>query len=264
MDIKYTIFVRMTGHVFKLALGIWVAMVAIVFIKGISFSAIEGSSLLSSVAIWITESGGKYGTLLILLVTCIFFTRFIEGSGKKLVTFSLTLIKLIVVIGVFAYLIKHALKQSRPSHLYIAERSQGAMSLQQLYALENAGRRDLLSQTIEKNNALFAGINPHILSHWTEETGYSFPSGHSFNGFLLACILSFSLYNSRSKTGRKLYFLPLIWAASVAISRVALGAHTAWDVSFGALTGILIAFLLMHFNLLRDNLLHRKYQSMRR
>ncbi|MFM9985331.1 MAG: phosphatase PAP2 family protein [Flavobacteriales bacterium] len=257
----------MTGHVFKLALGIWVAMVAVVFIHGISFSAIEGSALLSLTAIWITESGGKYGTLLILLVTCVFFTRFIEGGGKKFVTFILTLVKLIIVIGVFAYLnenlIKHALKQSRPSHLYVAERSQGEMSLQQLYALDNPGRHELLSKTIEENNALFAGINPHILSHWTEETGYSFPSGHSFNGFLLACILSFSLYNSRSKTGRKLYFLPLIWAASVAISRVALGAHTAWDVSFGALTGILIAFLLMHFNLLRDNLLHRKYRGVR-
>ncbi len=257
----------MSGHIFKLAIGIFILMVTIVFAGGISFIAIDSSSFLSSIAIWITESGGKYGTGLILVITCVFYTRFMDGKRKKFITFSLTLLKLIVVIGLFAYLNEHliklALKQARPSHSYIADRSNGEMSLVQLYDLEAEGRHALLKNTIQKNEEKFEGVHPHILRHWTEETGYSFPSGHSFNGFLLAYILSFSLYNSRSKTGSRLYFLPLIWAALVAISRVALGAHTAWDVSFGALTGIGIAFLLMRFNLLRDHLLHRKYHRTR-
>lgn len=257
----------MSGSILKLAAIVFALLVLAVFAGNLAFLAIDETSALSTAAIWITESGGKYGTALILIVTCVFYTRFIQGRRNKFLTFSLTLIKLMLVIGFFAYLNEHliklAMKQARPSHSFIAERSNGQMTLDTLYALESQERQDLLAHVISVNNVQFSGIHPHILSHWTEETGYSFPSGHSFNGFLLAYILSFSLYNSRSKTGRRLYFLPLIWAASVAISRVALGAHTGWDVTFGALTGILIAFLLMRFNLLRDNLLHRRYQRTR-
>lgn len=257
----------MSLRILKVAMAVFIVMVILVFASQISFVAIQPSSLWASPSIWITESGGKYGTALILVVTCVFYTRFMEGTRNKMITFVLTLLKLLVVIGVFAYLNEHAIKlalrRSRPSHEFIVERSQGQLSLQQLYALDHTGRYELLQSAISNNPDAFHEIHPHILSHWLEETGYSFPSGHSFNGFLLAYILSFSLLHSRSATGRKLYVLPLIWAALVAISRVALGAHTAWDVSFGALTGIFVAFLLMHYNLLRDNLLHRSYNANR-
>lgn len=253
----------MSTPILKIALLVFAAVVVVVFAMNIPFVAIDKDSIWASFSIWITESGGKYGTGLILLVTCIFYTRFIDGAQNKLITFSSTLFKLLIVIGLFAYLNEHliklALKQPRPSHSFIVSHSNGSLNLDSLYTHENSGRHELLKSTIANNPTQFNNIHPHILSHWTEETGYSFPSGHSFNGFLLAYILCFSLFNSRSETGKRLYFLPLIWAALVAISRVALGAHTAWDISFGGLTGILVAFLLMHFNLLRDNLLHRKY-----
>jgi membrane-associated phospholipid phosphatase len=77
---------------------------------------------------------------------------------------------------------------------------------------------------------------------------------------LLAFILSFSLRFSRSRTARKIFLIPVIWAVLVAISRVALGAHTAWDVIFGAATGTLTGFMLMHYDLLRRALLHRDHK----
>jgi phosphatidylglycerophosphatase B len=243
----------------------WLVLMGIVFFTPIAMSGISEASPWSTVAWSISESGGKYGTLVILVVTCFFFTRFVQGSRRKWLTFGGALIRLLLVIGAFAWVNEHMVKKwataPRPSHEFLIGRSEGSLDLNSFYSLDADQRKEVLRDLIQSKSSQFSGINQSVLSHWIEETGYSFPSGHSFNAFLLATILAYSLRYSRSPTANRIYLLPLIWAVLVAVSRVSMGAHTSWDVSFGALTGLILGALILHFDLLRRNLLHRDHEA---
>jgi phosphatidylglycerophosphatase B len=100
-----------------------------------------------------------------------------------------------------------------------------------------------------------------VLAHWIEEAGYSFPSGHSFNAFLLATVLAFSILRSRKLHLNKYFFIPFIWATAIAVSRVAIGAHAPIDVTFGAAMGIFFGVLLLYFETSRNFILHRKHEK---
>jgi membrane-associated phospholipid phosphatase len=45
--------------------------------------------------------------------------------------------------------------------------------------------------------------------------------------------------------------LPFVWAYMVGVSRVAMGAHSALDVSVGALMGVLTACLFLYVDMTR-------------
>jgi len=95
----------------------------------------------------------------------------------------------------------------------------------------------------------FKQIDPGILNHWIDEAGFSFPSGHTFNAFLFAMILAYAIYFNRSKPQwRHLFFIPFLWALGVAVSRVALGAHTALDVTAGAGLGIITGTVFLYID----------------
>jgi phosphatidylglycerophosphatase B len=258
------IFDLMTRNILIVALSVLAILVITVFGFDISLKAIAAESGMTTFMYLLTESAGKYGTFLILLVTCLFYTRFIKGADAKLKTFASTFVKLILIIGSFAFvnehILKKAMKSPRPSHTYVVERSGNTLTLESFYNLPGDERGKALKEVITKRSTEFKDISVKVLDHWVEESGYSFPSGHSFNAFLLAFVLSYCLRYSRSSTGRKLYFIPLLWALLIAISRVAIGAHTKWDVSFGAMVGIAVAAILMHYDLLRKNILHRDHE----
>lgn len=55
-----------------------------------------------------------------------------------------------------------------------------------------------------------------------------------------------------------LYFLPLVWALIVALSRVAVGAHSPLDVSVGAAVGLIISHLLLNIRLTRDLIIPKR------
>jgi phosphatidylglycerophosphatase B len=117
-------------------------------------------------------------------------------------------------------------------------------SIDSLYALDKPARRDFFAHLIRSNPGSFLQIDEDIQEHWIEEAGFSFPSGHSFNAFLFAMILAYAIkYNRSYPHLRILFFIPFLWAFLVAVSRVAVGAHSALDVSAGALLGICIGFV---------------------
>jgi len=67
---------------------------------------------------------------------------------------------------------------------------------------------------------------------------YGFVSSHAANTFVIA---SFSSFVFRNKTYTILFFL---WASMVSYSRIYLGVHYPLDILFGALLGILLAYLI--------------------
>jgi membrane-associated phospholipid phosphatase len=70
-------------------------------------------------------------------------------------------------------------------------------------------------------------------------SGYSFTSSHATNHFAVAVFLFFSFL----KNNRKLKWVLIAWAASIAFGQVYVGVHYPLDVICGALLGSSIGFL---------------------
>lgn len=82
-------------------------------------------------------------------------------------------------------------------------------------------------------------LSPEVRQHWIEETGYSFPSGHStaamtFASMLIALGFAWGLVGWRKLLTNTV--VP-VWAVGVVYSRVLLGVHSAVDVTAGTIAG---------------------------
>ena len=251
--------------IFRSSIIWWLILVVIVWLMPIAFTTVESGSRSAFISWLISGSGGKYGTLLLILVASLFYTRLVEDPNQKVKTFFRSVLTLMVTLGFFAWinehLIKEELKIHRPSHHYVLSQIHPKYDENYFYTFESNRRKEIMDSVIKVNLSHLGNIHPLVLDHWVDESGYSFPSGHSFNSFLLAAILAFSMKYSRSKTARRFYLLPYIWAVLVATSRVTLGAHSSLDVTFGAATGLLIGNLLLYFEPSRNIIMHRDYDS---
>ncbi len=199
-----------------------------------------------------TESAGKIGTPIIVLIASYFYTVRFETKTEKAKVFLKSVIALSILLAAFAFFNEHitkkVLKLPRPSYSYVVEQSGSDIKTNSLYDLNERDRKLAFQNIIDTHTERFNKIDKKILNHWIEESGYSFPSGHSFNAFLLAFIMTFSMYHSSNRMARFFYILPFVWATMVGISRVAMGAHTPLDVSFGAAMGLMLAILFLYFD----------------
>jgi phosphatidylglycerophosphatase B len=225
-------------------------MLALVWFAPVEFTACRPGSYWCYTAYWLTESAGKYGTLIIVIITGLIFALHARGLAAGLKAFLKVALVFIVLLSSFAYINEHItktiLKFPRPSHLYIVKAANS--NIDSLYSLKGEPREACLRQMIENTPALYETLDRKVQKHWVEESGYSFPSGHSFNAFLCGCLLAYCVMQGRF---RKLYFLPLIWSVMIAVSRVAIGAHSALDVSVGGLLGILVAWAFLSMDYTR-------------
>jgi phosphatidylglycerophosphatase B len=200
--------------------------------------------------------------LYVVVGACAFFALGQPTARGKALVFIRSLLSLIVLLSAFAYLNEHVIKPSirasRPSHTYIVRQTKFNEKLDSIYSLAENNKRSFFRNVITSDTITFASIDPRILDHWVDETGYSFPSGHSFNAFLLAGIVAFGIYHRASKSRRWLCAIPLLWASLVAISRVAMGAHSAWDVSVGSAMGLVLSYSLMSFRFTRELIIPKK------
>ncbi len=225
------------------------------------FTSCAKDSWWCGIAYLLTQSAGKIGTPLILICAAFFYTLRAESLKQKILTFFKSVITIGVLLAVFAFvnenLIKKITKLPRPSHLYMVEKSGNEMTLDSIYSMEQKERQIAFQKLINDNPLKFDLIDQAVLDHWIEESGFSFPSGHSFNAFLLAVVLTYNMKRSRSRLANKLFLLPLMWAVSVAVSRVAIGAHSALDVSFGVGLALVVAHLFLYFDHTKHWLDHR-------
>jgi phosphatidylglycerophosphatase B len=231
-------------------------LVLLVWLFPLSFSASTPHSIWTNIAYAFTTSAGPYATFIILIAMALYYTNGEEGYQKKIKKFTVSLLALIMVFGIAAWLnenfTKKILKLPRPSHQYILLTSNSSTPIDSLYQLSKEARKKFFRKKITGNPGLFKQTDPKVLSHWVHEAGFSFPSGHSFNAFLLAMIFGCAIYSNNSTSPWKnLFLLPFIWALFVAISRVAMGAHTAADVSAGAGMGILLGLTLLYYSKFR-------------
>jgi phosphatidylglycerophosphatase B len=261
----YNIFDFVMKKILILFLLSWLLMTLIVIFGQIAFSAIESRAVWTRVALTITETAGKMGTVIIIVITVLLYTRRMQNSREIIRTLLRSAVFLFLMIGGFAFINEHLTKKAtkviRPSLLYIAGRTDGDFTPQQLYSKSVDDRTAVVMAAIAKHRTDFHHVDQYVLNHWSDETGYSFPSGHTFNAFLLATIVSFSLYHSRSKRVVNFYLIPPVWSMAVGISRVALGAHSWVDVVFGGAIGLAAGLVFIHWDDLRHLVLHRKYNA---
>ncbi len=93
--------------------------------------------------------------------------------------------------------------------------------------------------------AIFGRIRPDVVPHLTQAEGYSFPSGHSFNGAVvyIAIALAFAAMSDRLSVRVVTIGSAVVISLAIASSRVWLGVHYPSDVIAGWLGGAGWAFL---------------------
>ena len=198
---------------------------------------------------WVTQSGGWFGSLIIVLIISTAFAFIPLHPRGKIVMFFRTFLSLVIILGSFAKLNESYLKStfaiSRPSHRFIIQQSGSKANLDSIYLLVVPERQKFFRSVVDTDTIHFHSIDKTILSHWIDEAGYSMPSGHTFNAFLLESMLSFSLFELNKRRITIWLYVPMIWAALVGLSRVVLGVHTPLDVSMGALLGLITSHGLL-------------------
>jgi phosphatidylglycerophosphatase B len=234
---------------------VYLVLLCAVWALPIAFTACTKDSWWCRIAYWLTESAGKMGTIVIVITAAFLYTFNSESLKEKFLLFFKSVFSIGLLLSVMAFfnenVTKEIIKIARPSQKFIIEQSGIITGLDSLYMLNDKGRREFIDRTIDSHSESFANIDAKVLGHWIAESGYSFPSGHSCNAFLLACILAYSVYHSTNKGVRFFFVLPLIWAIMVGVSRVAIGAHTALDVSVGSALGMAVAMVFLYFETTR-------------
>ncbi len=156
------------------------------------------------------------------------------------------LLPMLVIIGLGAWtnehLVKPAVAQPRPNILFLASAEAGPVlteGAEAFYALPDKASR---SRRLDKGWDEAGLALPDLLrDHWTEETGFSFPSGHAFAAAALAGWLSLWILCEGKRYG--VLFLLWGWMLAVCYSRIQLGVHRPEDILAGAAEGMLLVLL---------------------
>ncbi|TPE42468.1 phosphatase PAP2 family protein [Pontibacter mangrovi] len=231
----------------RCALGTWLMLVLCLWGLPVAFSGYLESDLDTVFWYAVSESGGVYGTAALAVTLCLAAAWQQARSRHRARAFAVGFGFLLLLLGSTAalneYGVKPLLHQARPSHVFLLGEAQSPL-LAEFYRKPVPERQAYLEHYLQENAGQYAGISPLVLAHWVAESGYSFPSGHSQNAFLLATMLAFWLCGQLPARRRGWCLLPLGWALLVCLSRVALGVHSELDVSLGAAAGLVLAYLL--------------------
>lgn len=224
----------------------------LVFGFPIEYSSVNASDKDIDFWFFISESGGAAGLFILIPLVSILISLQKRSWSERIKLFIISIISFggLMMLSSFLNekLLKENIKMPRPTHLLFSGKEYQIIHLDTFYSKRKLEREEYLLQQIKLNPDKFSKIHPRVLAHWIEQSGYSFPSGHSTNSFLLGTI--FSLLLSRIFPSKKyLYLLPVLWALLVCLSRVTIGVHSKYDVFFGALFGMFLAVIIAWFKL---------------
>lgn len=241
-------------YVILSALASWAVVALVCFATPVAFSGFLKEDSLAPFWYYISESGGLIGTSLLIILIGLGIAATGRNIWRKIILFFVAIIFLGALLGSLAWINEHVVKPrveaQRPSHIYLGEI--GVIDLNEFYGIESDSlRQAILEKNVKRAPAKVEHIYPAIAQHWVFESGYSFPSGHSQNAFLLATLVSGILTIRLRSRSRILLLIPFLWAVMVCISRVAIGIHTKYDVTAGAFIGLLIASLLLASGVLK-------------
>ncbi len=221
----------------------------IVFLLPVAFSACDASGLTCKMWFYLSASADVYGTGIIALILGLVLMVNLPGIKTKLRIVFLNFVLICSCLGILAslneYVIKPLTHVARPSEEYLSNASRKIIVLPDLFSKHGDAKNNYIADQIQKNIQKLKGIPDDVLKSWIADAGYSFPSGHSQNAFLLGTILCYLMVELLPERRKWMAALPFIWSIMVCLSRVALGVHSKWDVTAGALSGTILALIFV-------------------
>lgn len=180
----------------------------------------------------ITETASFPWAIITSFVFFILFCLLLNiKTTKKIVLIGILLVGAILTGQMIKAVIKSQTAESRPYVLWMNKQYQ--LSDDKFYSLAKSEKKQLIDQLLTNSNI----IPTWLRQHWQNETGYSFPSGHTLFAvtwaFLAVTLLGF-------KRHYIVVYMLIIWALLIEISRLCLGMHSPIDL----LCGILVAWII--------------------
>lgn len=180
----------------------------------------------------ITETASFPWAIITSFVLFILFCLLLNiKTTKKIVLIGILLVGAILTGQMIKAVIKSQTAESRPYVLWMNKQYQ--LSDDKFYSLAKLEKKQLIDQLLTNSNM----IPTWLRQHWQNETGYSFPSGHTLFAvtwaFLAVTLLGF-------KRHYIVVYMLIIWALLIEISRLCLGMHSPIDL----LCGILVAWII--------------------
>lgn len=202
----------------------------------------------AQVAYWLSQSGGKFGVPIIagLCLLLIITRKNITNQRRWLELIAISLIVAVCAGGggvVNERILKTRFKVPRPNIAWLAgEHGDGplGMSADDFYGSgDKQVRRQILKEVLARDPTPVP-LSSSIENHWLKETGYAFPSGHSFSAMFLATF--FLMTGATCITTRRFWLLYALlpWALAVCYARPILRVHTPMDITLGALQGMVV------------------------
>ena len=182
---------------------------------------------------------------LALLMTGLLVGRPGVPMQRRAAEASVLLAVLLLVLAGGAYVNEHVTKPAfavpRPDIIELADAGVLGMTVEEFYALgDKPSRSRHLRTVLEAEGFDAVALHPWIREHWIAETGFSFPSGHSFAAMTFATFfLAMGLVHLDGPRLSPFYLL-LPWAVLVCYCRTILRVHSTTDVTCGALLGVVV------------------------
>ena len=205
---------------------------------------------------WVSESG-KYGApVVVLMALAVLVSRQEIDSSRRTKEFIIVALTASALAGGGAlaneYFIKTGLQVPRPNIVWLAgENGSGplGMTAEAFYSVGNSEARSASLAEVLQQDSNPVLLTSTIEAHWIDETGFSFPSGHSFSAMFIATFLL--MIGASCLTTKRFWLLYLLlpWALAVCYSRPVLGVHTPTDVLIGGMQGIVVGILAWKISL---------------
>ena len=202
---------------------------------------------LAGAALFLSDSG-KYGMpVVVALGILVVVTRPGILGGQRARETGAIAGTLFLFLGLGAvlneYAVKPVLNTPRPNIAELAQRGLLPGSPEAFYSItDKAQRSEQLRRVLGAAQARLP-MSPGVRAHWIEETGFSFPSGHSTAAMLVATFFFCMTALLVGRRRRVVLLAMLPWALAVCYARPVLRVHRPIDITLGALQGILLGLV---------------------
>lgn len=181
-------------------------------------------------------------SILIIFIFLFWFLYCLQCHIKQ----SIILIIIFIIAMIIGQAIKHVIKnyvqEIRPFVVWLDQ--QHSINLHTFYTMPNKERINLLKNELKKNQA----IPQWLKIYWCNETGYSFPSGHTLFFSSWTILIVVVLWPRRHFV---FAILTMIFTIFIIASRMALGMHWPEDIMisiFLSWLAVILFFLLVQYS----------------
>ncbi len=210
---------------------------------------LQGYSSLDLVLYIVTESGSApYFALITSLIFSIWLSMRCKLLQHHWVIIFLSVFALQGSTQILKSGIKKLWEEPRPYMSYMVEKG---VAIEPFYELPRKERSVVIATTLEGESE-----TPQWLkTHWTKETGYSFPSGHTIFAVMWAFIIVGFMTREKDKKTMVAITIMTLWAGLMMISRLRLGMHFPIDLFTSTIIAYLLALIFFYFLAKRDTLM---------